>query len=338
MPLDFVKMCSGRNSPSSSPSPSVAESSSGSDSSGRSTPRYTPDEIAIIFLNFYKFLTNLDYDAVDLKIPPPGGWPTMTTEICAPLITGYALEVARRLPYFDEKSKADIHYKSRLIDYPSYERDDFHKYDRREDIEFWSSEGVVGPIYIVCIAGGRESFGRDLFLNVIDGEITESLIRAMDLSPVDIKDYFDNLREAYQTLKLIPCPGRITIEAWDVEDGADEITEEQVISQKKEWHTNLDVQYALDSIINMRAFAAALVFNATVAVASVFDTILPTEEPTITSDPWRCTTEIFESYFDVPKPTGSLLTAILFYGDKLQKGCKSALTDAMGLPVCTFPP
>ncbi|GKU05911.1 unnamed protein product [Fusarium langsethiae] len=73
-------------------------------------------------------------------------------------------------------------------------------------------------------------------------------------------------------------------------------------------------------------------------VTAIFDTILPTTKGTITSDPWQCATHTFESFFDVPKPTGALLDAILDYGDVLLKDCKPTLTDAMGMPACTFPP
>ncbi|KAF5244278.1 hypothetical protein FANTH_7788 [Fusarium anthophilum] len=82
----------------------------------------------------------------------------------------------------------------------------------------------------------------------------------------------------------------------------------------------------------------AFVLQVSVAAASIFDTILPTTKGTITSDPWQCATHTFESFFDVPKPTGALLDAILDHGDAIQKGCKSTLTDAMGKSVCAFPP
>lgn len=217
---------------------------SGSDFSQRTTPLYTADEISAMFVDFYEFLTTLHYDPAHLQIPPLEGWPTLTAEFCAPLASGYALEVMRRLPYFDEETRADIHYKSRLINYASYDRENFQGYDRRVGLEFYSARGEeVDPRYIICIAAGRESSGRDLFLNVMDGKITEDMIRMQQLDAVDIKPFLDSLREAYQTLKLIPCPGRVIIEAWDVEVGADEITKEQVISQEQEWGTELDVQY-----------------------------------------------------------------------------------------------
>ncbi|KAM0491922.1 hypothetical protein ACHAP8_010295 [Fusarium lateritium] len=84
--------------------------------------------------------------------------------------------------------------------------------------------------------------------------------------------------------------------------------------------------------------ASAFILQLSVVSASIFDTILPTTKGTITSDPWQCATQTFESFFDVPKPTGALLDALMDHGDAIQKGCKSTLTDAMGMPACTAPP
>ncbi|KAM0228961.1 hypothetical protein ACHAPO_010368 [Fusarium lateritium] len=84
--------------------------------------------------------------------------------------------------------------------------------------------------------------------------------------------------------------------------------------------------------------ASAFILQLSVVSASIFDTILPTTKGTITSDPWQCATQTFESFFDVPKPTGALLDALMDHGDAIQKSCKSTLTDAMGMPACTAPP
>ncbi|CEI67929.1 hypothetical protein FVEN_g7795 [Fusarium venenatum] len=83
---------------------------------------------------------------------------------------------------------------------------------------------------------------------------------------------------------------------------------------------------------------SSFIFQVGLVTASIFDTILPTTKGTITSDPWQCATHTFQSFFDVPKPTGALLDALMDHGDAIQKGCKSTLTDAMGKPACTPPP
>ncbi|KAK2599165.1 hypothetical protein QQS21_005355 [Conoideocrella luteorostrata] len=88
----------------------------------------------------------------------------------------------------------------------------------------------------------------------------------------------------------------------------------------------------------MRSIATLLALQATAALASIFDTILPTTSPTITKDPWPCTTAVLEKYFDPPKPTGELLAALLDYGDKLIDNCTPIGTDIIGKPICAFPP
>ncbi|KAI0385603.1 hypothetical protein F5Y04DRAFT_246248 [Hypomontagnella monticulosa] len=47
---------------------------------------------------------------------------------------------------------------------------------------------------------------------------------------------------------------------------------------------------------------------------------------TLPPDPWTCVTENITQYFDVPKPTGTLLDALISYGDELLKPCLSTAT------------
>lgn len=88
---------------------------------------------------------------------------------------------------------------------------------------------------------------------------------------------------------------------------------------------------------NIKPTSAAIFLYASGSLAAVQDTILPSKPPTITREPWQCTTEMLPQYFDVPKPTGALLTSIQLYGDVLQKDCKPTETDIFGLPQCPFP-
>lgn len=60
--------------------------------------------------------------------------------------------------------------------------------------------------------------------------------------------------------------------------------------------------------------------------SAVHQTVLPTDVPSGTQhDNWRCAVANLTQYFDVPKPTGSLLSAIYSYADKLVDAC--TLTD-----------
>lgn len=64
---------------------------------------------------------------------------------------------------------------------------------------------------------------------------------------------------------------------------------------------------------------------------------MPRAEPTSTQpqpDPWTCVTENITQYFDVPRPTGTLLDAILSYGDELIAPCVSTAT-ALDILSCT---
>ncbi|KAH8889057.1 hypothetical protein GQ53DRAFT_748535 [Thozetella sp. PMI_491] len=205
-------------------------------------PTYSAEELAEIFLDLYRFLSKLHFDPADLRIPPPGGWPNLLPDSYSEFKSDFTIEVMRHLPYFH--SKAAIHYKSALIDYTAMAPAFFGEKDSREDgVEFWSNEGEIESTDVLYIAHGHESGGRDLMLNASHGEIVEDMIRCDTLSPVDIKDYFEELKEAYRTLKLIPCLGKVTIEAEEVPEREEEITEAEVRAQTENWGTNLDIQY-----------------------------------------------------------------------------------------------
>ncbi|KAI5863673.1 hypothetical protein GGS23DRAFT_564907 [Durotheca rogersii] len=238
-------MCHNQQLPASLHSGGASDEEESDSSSEEREPPYTPDELAHVVLEFYKFLTALHIDETALKIPPPGGWPGLTPESCGHHKSDYAIGVLRLLPYIEEDRGFHLHYKSYPIDYSVYKAADFERLQPcGEDIEFWTEEGeIADPADVVCLALGRESYGRTLFLNVRDGEITEDMVRAQTLSQVDVQYYFETLEKAYRTLRLIPCQGRVTIEAWDVAEATDEITEEQVCAQADEWLTDLDVQY-----------------------------------------------------------------------------------------------
>ncbi|KAF5644594.1 hypothetical protein F52700_2597 [Fusarium sp. NRRL 52700] len=149
-------------------------SSDGSD--GPTQPRYTPEELGALFVDFYSFLTTLHYNKSDLKIPPPTGWPQITPESCGHYKADYAILALRHPPYFNCEIFEDFH------------------------------------------AGDM-------------------------LDAVPIETFFDNLKEQYKTLKLIPGRKRITIEAEKFPEHDGRITEEAVNTQAEEWGTDLDIQY-----------------------------------------------------------------------------------------------
>lgn len=229
-----------------SPTAPLSEDGSYDDSdASEQEPRYTPEELGSIFLDFYRFLTILHYDGVDLKVPPPGGWPQITPESCAHFKSDYAIKVLRHLPYFVNRGTDYIHFKSRLLDFTALSYEDFEEQaDRHEDtLEFWSNEGLQDPSDVVCLTQGFESFGRELWLIVKDCEMIEDMIEGDMLTAVPIETFFNNLKEQYRALKLIPAQGRITIEAGKTPERESRISEEEVNAQTETWRTNLDVQY-----------------------------------------------------------------------------------------------
>ena len=217
-------------------------SSSGSSpgsSSTFSSPPYTPEELAAIFLDFYTFLTTLHYDAADLKIPPPEGWPELTHDIPVGWKSSYTIEVLRHLPYFN--SEAAIHYKSALIDYTSHEGREIITQDD-DYLRSTCEDDDTNPVHVIFIARGDESNGRDLLLDVQHGHILEA-IRCWPVNTDDVRSYFDDMKEDYRRLKLIPCVGHVTIEAAEVDERLDRISEEEIRAQTEHWGTNLDIQY-----------------------------------------------------------------------------------------------
>lgn len=214
-----------------------------SETSSEVLPRYTPEELAAIFLDFYQFLTTLHYKPEDLKVPPAEGWGDRIPSYGK---SDFAVEVLRRLPYLNSDELAAIHYKSTLLDYTTLPHDFFTRGEKDtadEYYDFLREDYDVDPADVVFIATGYESGGRELLLDVLRGEIAEDIIRCDNISGVDVKEYFATLKEDYRSLRLIPCAGNVTIEAQDVPERDKEITEAEVRAQSKSWWTDLDAQY-----------------------------------------------------------------------------------------------
>lgn len=88
----------------------------------------------------------------------------------------------------------------------------------------------------------------------------------------------------------------------------------------------------------MEVMKTAAFLTAATTTAALHVTLLPRAEPTITRDPWQCATENITQYLDVPKPTGSMLTALLSYADKLYADCTiTGVPTGTVIPTCPFP-
>ncbi|KAF4975340.1 hypothetical protein FDECE_18586, partial [Fusarium decemcellulare] len=107
-----------------SPSPSSPASTprsaddAGSESSDGvpDQPPYSPQELVDIVLEFYNFLRTIHFKDVNLKMPPPGGWPNIA-ESSTSSKADRVYQVIRLLPFFEDAPEALIHYNSRLLDY-----------------------------------------------------------------------------------------------------------------------------------------------------------------------------------------------------------------------------
>lgn len=60
-------------------------------------------------------------------------------------------------------------------------------------------------------------------------------------------------------------------------------------------------------------------------------------EPTISEDPWQCSTDNITQYFDVPKPTGNIEEEIATFGYEAGEACRSAAKASPAVPfvVCS---
>lgn len=103
--------------------------------------------------------------------------------------------------------------------------------------------GEGGHSHLLPIASGYESGGRAILLDTLHGEITVEVVRCGTCLPVDIKVFFDALKERYRVLELIPCPGREIEEADRVPKREELIGEEEVRAQSEKGGTDMDWQY-----------------------------------------------------------------------------------------------
>lgn len=237
------------STPPSTPPSSEEVESDWSDSDDVPTePAYSIEELVEIFLDFYNFLKTIHFRDVNLKMPPPGGWPNIPESTASPK-SNRVYEVIRHLPYFDDAPEALLHYKSRLLDYTRMSRRDVEEqfdmmgqllgdshYSERRGMDIDVSDTF--PFSDVWETGGKA-----MYFNVWDGEISEENLRMDGGDPVDIRTYFEQLRGHFENLRLIPCHNR-TILDYNVPEHTGIITEEQVESQEeKDWGTHLDYQY-----------------------------------------------------------------------------------------------
>ncbi|GAA2704091.1 hypothetical protein [Actinoplanes palleronii] len=217
------------------------------------SPVYSASEIGAVVLEFLTFLTTLHRDSAGLEMPPPGGWPSYTPENCAGFKSELVIEVLRNLPYlrsFDshEDSLGQIHYKSCLLDYTTFDSEILTESEYLwEYVSDGGDESV--PDHVFIFSEGRESGGRTLFLDVLHGKVIEVEIRGGN-EPIiqDIKEYFEELKRKYRNLEIIPIPhmDMVELEAVGMRPGEpdEEVSKEEIMMQSDpDWESDLDIQY-----------------------------------------------------------------------------------------------
>lgn len=207
---------------------------------------YTPQRLVEIITDFYEFLTTLHLDPAELKYPPPEGWANINRNVDKQWKHKDVIYVMSHMPCATGPDRT-VHYKSKLIDYSTEDMDEVKSQSMHR--AGWhaceTSEGLKRSAqYYFHLSYGYESGGRELQLNVKDGEVIEEMIRMDELEPRDIQEYFEEQKELHRSLKLISCRGYVSRDQdAHVPDRDDTIDEEEVLSQTDEWGTELDIQY-----------------------------------------------------------------------------------------------
>lgn len=232
---------------------SASEASSSEDDSYQGSlgdHPYDIDELAAIITDFYKFLATLHYDPADLKLPPPQGWDaaTLPNDIVETKSKD-VIELMKHLPYFAvNDTPVHCHQQCKLVDYT----DHFDHSNARiadELLDDLCDNFSLGPdescdrSHLLVIAWGYGNGGTQWILDVSRGQIIEDVIPTWYCDPVDIKEFFDQLKHKFSSLVHIPCPGRETLLDTTEPPQMVAITEDQVRTQTENWGTELDLQF-----------------------------------------------------------------------------------------------
>ncbi|KAK0739509.1 hypothetical protein B0T21DRAFT_382524 [Apiosordaria backusii] len=241
----------------SNPNPALAHNAQATAPTKTAPPNGTPTpplEYATMFLTFYQFLTTLHYSPTDLKTPPSTSWAHLTRSsssggVPSDYKTDFTLSVMRHLPYLSSPRYTYFEYKSILIDYSSldpatsfwFQKDENGKYpedysfqnSRAEDWEDQRQEPPLGDS-LIPLTYGWESGGITLIVDAKRGRIYEDMIRCNDNS-YGVQEYFDRMKKRFTKLELVPCDGRLMMDAREEREGR--VTEEEF------WGQNFDAEH-----------------------------------------------------------------------------------------------
>jgi len=94
---------------------------------------------------------------------------------------------------------------------------------------------------MVVLALGSESGGRTLILDVFKGNIYEDMIRCDLLPSCPVESFFEDLREKFKKLELVPTLGEMYEGESDIDDGNEKILE--AVDVEKRAQSNLQSNF-----------------------------------------------------------------------------------------------
>jgi hypothetical protein len=71
---------------------------------------------------------------------------------------------------------------------------------------------------VIVLSQGHETGGRDIILDVIKGVIYEDVLGLSLQEGVEVKSFFKDLRDRYETLEMVPVRGNMYVDAPDTAD------------------------------------------------------------------------------------------------------------------------
>jgi hypothetical protein len=70
---------------------------------------------------------------------------------------------------------------------------------------------------MIVLSQGHGAGGRDIILDVVKGVVHEDVLESNLLEGVEVKSFFRDLRERYETLEMVPVPGRMYEDVPEIE-------------------------------------------------------------------------------------------------------------------------
>ncbi|RYO76349.1 hypothetical protein DL766_009950 [Monosporascus sp. MC13-8B] len=319
---------------------------------------YSRDATVAAVRDYYDFLTKMYVRESDIIEPPAGGWPTIKPYLECMGKTDEVLSLLCHLPYIrelDDINKIQGAPWCYFADWQKLGQEANLRQVKGETLRLLSERaGIIDdvPPHVVGLTcGGRNNpvILLDTKLGIIHWyecphEIKLAPARellqddAYDYAPENeavwmaecgswaITDFFEVLKDEFRKLHFIPKNQRLVVDIYTTFPRSHEVIP---VMQDVYWrHGWPDLQRYLTKMKT----AALLTFAATAAHASVMQIpAMPRQVPTKTEgpastqspDPWVCATKNMTEYFDMPKPTGTLLDAIDAYVDKQLEPCWS---------------